>query len=67
MLVTKHKVAQDKIAALTPYSAQKEEIKKYLRGRDLSRIQVKTVTESQGNSSIHIYQSHAAVHNIVCF
>ena len=48
VLVTKHGVAHDQIAALTPYSAQKEEIKKCLRARNLSRIQVKTVTESQG-------------------
>lgn len=48
MLVTRHRVAQNQIAALTPYSAQKEEIKKYLKVRNLSGIQVKTVTESQG-------------------
>ena len=47
-LVTKHGVKQDQIAALTPYSAQKEEIKKCLRNRGLSEIRVKTVTESQG-------------------
>ena len=49
MLVTNHRVAQNQIAALTPYSAQKEEIKKHLKDRNLSQIQVKTVTESQGN------------------
>ncbi len=49
MLVARHKVAQKQIAALTPYSAQKEEIKKYLRARNLSDITVKTVTESQGD------------------
>ena len=48
MLVTKHRVDQGQIAALTPYSAQKEEIKRYLKARSLSQIQVKTVTESQG-------------------
>ena len=46
-----HRVAQNEIAALTPYSAQKDEIKKCLLKKDpkLSNVQVKTVTESQGN------------------
>ena len=43
-------MAQNQIAALTPYSAQKEEIKKHLKARKLSDVQVKTVTESQGDS-----------------
>ena len=50
MLVTTHRVAQTQIAALTPYSAQKEEIKKYLKDYGLSDIRVKTVTESQGTT-----------------
>lgn len=53
-LVTKHRVSQDQIAALTPYSAQKEEIKIYLKARNLSQIQVKTVTESQGNYMLNL-------------
>ena len=53
MLVTRHRVAQNQIAALTPYSAQKEEIKKYLKDRNLAGIQVKTVTESQGDYLNH--------------
>lgn len=46
----RHHVAQNQIAALTPYSAQKDEIKKYLSKKDpkLSGVHVKTVTESQG-------------------
>jgi superfamily I DNA and/or RNA helicase len=49
VLVTRHGVAQKQIAALTPYSAQKEEIKKYLKLKALPDITVKTVTESQGD------------------
>lgn len=50
-LVMRHHVAQNQIAALTPYSAQKDEIKKWLLKKDpkLSNVHVKTVTESQGN------------------
>lgn len=46
--MTKYQVAQNQIAALTPYSAQKEEIKRILRENNVPDIQVKTVTESQG-------------------
>ena len=46
--LVRRRVPQERIAALTPYSAQKEEIKRYLSRERLSDIQVKTVTESQG-------------------
>ena len=48
ILVTRHQVKENEIAALTPYSAQKEEVKKHLLDKGLSTMQVKTVTESQG-------------------
>ena len=48
MLVKQRGVPQKQIAALTPYSAQKEEIKRYLIREGLLDIHVKTVTESQG-------------------
>ena len=37
------------IAAITPYSAQKEEIKKYLERENVKGVTVKTITDSQGN------------------
>ena len=46
--MTQYQVAQNQIAALTPYSAQKEEIKRILIEKNVPNIQVKTVTESQG-------------------
>ena len=50
-----HHVAPNQIAALTPYSAQKDEIKKCLLRKDpkLSSVHVRTVTESQGNVQCH--------------
>ena len=50
VLVNQHRVSQTSITALTPYSAQKEEIKKRLQEKRLSNILVKTITESQGDS-----------------
>jgi superfamily I DNA and/or RNA helicase len=49
-------VTQDNITALTPYSAQKEEIKKRLQDEKLPvKISVKTITESQGTDHISLY------------
>ena len=47
-LTNSYKVKPNEIAALTPYSAQKEEIKKQLERQRVRDIQVKTITESQG-------------------
>ena len=60
-LVYQYKVPNTEIAVLTPYSAQKEAISEELKQRvernraqrrerrlDEKRIQVKTITESQG-------------------
>lgn len=48
VLVSQYRVKQNQIAALTPYSAQKEEIKRCLNANNVSDIKVKTVKESQG-------------------
>ena len=50
VLVNQYRVKQTSILALTPYSAQKEEIKKRLQDRKLITIPVKTITESQGTN-----------------
>lgn len=47
-LVQRHHVPNREIAVLTPYSAQKEEIKKRMNAQHLGDILVKTITESQG-------------------
>jgi superfamily I DNA and/or RNA helicase len=49
-------VTQDNITALTPYSAQKEEIKKRLQEQKLLTIPVKTITESQGTATLPKHQ-----------
>ena len=46
-------VNAEEIAALTPYSAQREEIRRELRNRD---IRVKTITDSQGTFSRSIFR-----------
>jgi len=38
----------NEVAVITPYSAQKEEIRKQLAEKDLVDVAVKTITESQG-------------------
>ena len=43
LLIGKFKLNASEIAVLTPYSAQREEIKKQLK-----LVEVKTITESQG-------------------
>jgi len=48
VLIRKHGVDPDKIAALTPYSAQKEEIREQLENQNITGVVVKTITESQG-------------------
>ena len=40
------------IAALTPYSAQREEIRKELRNFKVKGVPVKTITDSQGTFSL---------------
>ncbi len=47
-LVGTHGIHPDRIAAITPYSAQREEIRKQLQTQSLSAVLVKTITESQG-------------------
>ena len=44
VLINNFKVKPSKIAVLTPYSAQREEIKKQLQ----NKVEIKTITESQG-------------------
>ena len=51
MLCEIHKVATTEIAVLTPYSAQKAEIKKQMEKQGITGVEVKTITESQGNTS----------------
>ena len=48
VLIHTHGVDPDKIAALTPYSAQKEEIRAQLENQNITGVVVKTITESQG-------------------
>ena len=48
-LIDTHKVVPKQIAALSPYSAQREEIKKQLERQHVTGVQVKTITESQGD------------------
>lgn len=48
VLMSRHKVKAETLAILTPYSAQKEEISKSLKGRGIADVTVKSITESQG-------------------
>ena len=48
VLIHKHGVDPDMIAALTPYSAQKEEIRAQLENQNITGVLVKNITESQG-------------------
>ena len=57
-----YRVHPSEIVALTPYSAQKEEITSQLRKQKVNGIQVKTITESQGGLSNH---QHALHHHYV--
>lgn len=58
VLVNQHKVSQASITALTPYSAQKEELKKRLQEKRLLDVPVKTITESQGDDLNNCDQGH---------
>ena len=42
----------EEIAALTPYSAQREEIRKELQNSGVRGVRVKTITDSQGTFMI---------------
>ena len=57
-LVDTHKVDPKQIAALTPYSAQREEIKKQLERQHITGVQVKTITESQGDYNTCNHMPH---------
>lgn len=48
LLVSNYHVSPEEIAVITPYSAQKEEIKTRLKTTCVDGIAVKTITESQG-------------------
>lgn len=48
VLIEKFKVDPGKIAVLTPYSAQREELKRRLN----NIVEIKTITESQGDVSL---------------
>ena len=64
MLVNRHHVTEASITALTPYSAQKEEIKKRLQDKKLLTIPVKTITESQGTDVYSVSAKHQF--HIIC-
>lgn len=49
VLLNKNKVKPKQIAAITSYSAQREEIKREMERQKVTGVQVKTITESQGN------------------
>jgi len=48
VLIDKHTIDPRHIAALTPYSAQREEIRKQMKKQRVTGVEVKTITESQG-------------------
>ena len=48
VLIDDHTIDPRQIAALTPYSAQREEIRKQMKKRRVNGVEVKTITESQG-------------------
>jgi len=48
VLIDNHTIDPRQIAALTPYSAQREEIRKQMKKRRVNGVEVKTITESQG-------------------
>ena len=48
-LIIIYGVNAEEIAALTPYSAQREEIRRELRNFGVKGVRVKTITDSQGN------------------
>lgn len=50
-LIITYGVDATEIAALTPYSAQREEIRKELRNYRVGEVRVKTITDSQGTFS----------------
>lgn len=59
-LISEHGMQAEDIAAITPYSAQKEEIKKQLKRLKLEAVVVKTITDAQGNK---IYYSYLVICN----
>ena len=48
MLTEVHRVHPNEIVVLTPYSAQKVEIKRIAEKQKITEVEVKTITESQG-------------------
>ena len=48
VLIDNHTIDPRQIAALTPYSAQREEIRKQMKKQRVTGVEVKTITESQG-------------------
>ena len=68
-----HKIDVSRMAILTPYSAQKEEIKKLairakLMSDDQSRgLKVASITESQGKSLISsVHSTYIIIHYSIC-
>ena len=47
-LIRQYKINPDSIATITPYSAQKEEIRKELDSHGLKAVKAKSITDSQG-------------------
>ena len=47
-LIITYRINSEEIAALTPYSAQREEIRRELRSYGVRGVRVKTITDSQG-------------------
>ena len=54
-LINNYGVKAEEIAALTPYSAQREEIRKELRNSRVRDVRVKTITDSQGTFTPSIF------------
>lgn len=66
ILIEVHEVAPGEIAVLTPYSAQKAEIKRQMERQDITGVEVKTITESQGKHittarTVNIYFKSAVI------
>ena len=54
-LIITYGVKAEEIAALTPYSAQREEIRRELRNSRVRDVRVKTITDSQGTFTPSIF------------
>ena len=60
-----HKFDLSKITALTPYSAQRNEIKREMERRGVVGPQVKTITQSQGAWNYTLLSDVREIHKVV--